>query len=623
MRAAIVALLGACLTLPAIPATAQPTNSDLEPFGCQGGGILTQVSGNYFVDLATGDYEPMPAVPELMNGVGFNPTDNLVYGWAYGGEGIGRFGADGGYEFLGLPDGLTVDNWNTGDVDAEGYLWLATSGRRVNWAQIDVRAGSDTFGELVDSGMVERPAGVASSSVDWAFSPTDPTGLYLLGFGDGARTQLVLDRFDTGTHTREKVADLGTFEGVRAFGALYADADGFVYGSDNDSGTIVRADIAAGTADVFSAGPASSVNDGAACASTIIPLDFGDAPDSYGSLLADDGPRHALREWTEDVAPLQLGSSVTREPDALTADADDALATAPEAIAGVPTSVEVEVTNSTDTGALLSAWFDTAIDGAFDETDAIAPVEIPAGSGTTTVSLELPAASAHGESWLRLRLADADTLTPMGPASGGEVEDWPVQVSAGTPGITVVKDVAEATFAAAGDTLDYSVEVTNSGDVPLTEVEVADPLCTLSGGRDTLDVAESTTFTCTYEVTAEDVSAESVVNTVSATGSDQFGTVATASDDATATYELTEPTEDPTDEPSGPSDPLEPSDGPETEAPTADSTENAAGTTDTATGTGSLPRTGASPGMLAAIGAALLAALTGATLLIMRRRAIG
>ena len=55
------------------------------------------------------------------------------------------------------------------------------------------------------------------------------------------------------------------------------------------------------------------------CRDAAIYIDFGDAPDSYGTTLADDGPRHEMIGYdpATNTSPLMLGDSVAREFDGI------------------------------------------------------------------------------------------------------------------------------------------------------------------------------------------------------------------------------------------------------------------------------------------------------------------
>lgn len=437
------------LTLAPAPATAAPV-----PFACANSGLLTQASTVTEVNLVTGATTSGPTLPVNVNGAGYNRFDGQIYVWDYVNQGIGRFDAAGTYQPLGLPPGMAVLNWNMGDVDADGYLWLGTSGGTTNWAKIDVRPSSATFGQMVASGAATRPASVRGPGADWAWVPGHTGKLYATAPAASEPTHAVLIEFDMAASTWTVLGDLGPFvsSGQWATGAVYADADGFLYGEDNTTGTIIRIDIDTVTASVFAVGPPSTVNDGASCAQVSLAVDFGDAPASYSVTLAQDGPRHALDDFAADSADLMIGTSVTSESDpaGVDTDLDDAFAANPVLVSGAALPLAVPVTNDTAADAVLVAWLDVDGSGTFDPSEQTAPVTVPANSGTTTVSVTLPALT-RSESWLRLRLLPATApIGPTGSAAAGEVEDWHVttKLDDGTPGID--PSVAAVLVGAAG-----------------------------------------------------------------------------------------------------------------------------------------------------------------------------
>ncbi len=77
----------------------------------------------------------------------------------------------------------------------------------------------------------------------------------------------------------------------------------------------------------------------------------------------------------------------------------------------------------------------------------------------------------------------------------------------------------------AGDKINYSFVVTNTGTVTLTNVTVTDPKVTVSGGSVTLaaGAVDRTTFTAVYTITTADVQAGSVSNQAKAEGTDPNG----------------------------------------------------------------------------------------------------
>ena len=93
------------------------------------------------------------------------------------------------------------------------------------------------------------------------------------------------------------------------------------------------------------------------------------------------------------------------------------------------------------------------------------------------------------------------------------------------PDIEIIKSIASVTdngdgALGAGDTVTYSFTVTNTGNVDLADVTVSDPLVEVSGSPIALAIGESdsTTFTATYELSADDVAAGGVENTATADG---------------------------------------------------------------------------------------------------------
>ena len=92
------------------------------------------------------------------------------------------------------------------------------------------------------------------------------------------------------------------------------------------------------------------------------------------------------------------------------------------------------------------------------------------------------------------------------------------------PGVSLLKEVASVTGSGltgipiAGDTITYQLTVINEGDVDLTNINISDPLATVTGGPlATLPVgsSDSTTFTATYDIVAGDSIAGFVSNQAS------------------------------------------------------------------------------------------------------------
>jgi uncharacterized repeat protein (TIGR01451 family) len=110
------------------------------------------------------------------------------------------------------------------------------------------------------------------------------------------------------------------------------------------------------------------------------------------------------------------------------------------------------------------------------------------------------------------------------PDTSNNVATWSVDIL--HPAIAIDKS-ADKVQAHAGDTITYTIIVTNTGDTPLYGVTVTDTLLgTFSIG--TLGVGQSVTLTLTYTVNAGDP--DPLVNTATASGHDILGLTVTATD---------------------------------------------------------------------------------------------
>ncbi len=143
---------------------------------------------------------------------------------------------------------------------------------------------------------------------------------------------------------------------------------------------------------------------------------------------------------------------------------------------------------------------------------------------------------------------DAGTLVNNASAFGLATDRTTVDASdtatvllAPTPSISLDKTVDRTGSAAVGTTLTYGFTVTNTGNVTLTGVAIADPLPGLSaivyrgwpGAPGVLAPGASVTATATYVVTSGDAASGTLTNTATVRGSSATGGVATGVDAVT------------------------------------------------------------------------------------------
>jgi LruC domain-containing protein len=211
------------------------------------------------------------------------------------------------------------------------------------------------------------------------------------------------------------------------FGAVYFDVNGKFYISDNNSGIIYRIDVSsiAPAAEIFAYGPNSGNNDGARCAlAPIIPvgevdptIDYGDAPDSFGTLLADNGARHQM------IASLYIGDILSGTDDGVT------FVTGFEAASD--TIVRIKATGA----GYINSWIDWNQNGVFDNSEQVITDQLMS-EGFNNVLIDVPYDTALGDTWMRVRYSTTTGIGPKGGVADGEVEDHVITVLAANVSIT-------------------------------------------------------------------------------------------------------------------------------------------------------------------------------------------
>ncbi|MEO1615854.1 MAG: tandem-95 repeat protein [Planctomycetota bacterium] len=209
----------------------------------------------------------------------------------------------------------------------------------------------------------------------------------------------------------------------------------------------------------------SNQEDGDTEFTIIIPevgTDFGDAPDSYRTLLASDGARHT---GAEDSLP-KLGAIFDSETDgqpSLTATGDDVNGLDDEdgvtvgSFVGMSSTTEglflADGTPSTTTSpgdviaflnrndaagsvipvtvrgeGVLDVWFDFNADGDFEDAGEYIVSGAAVVDGVNNIRVITPATAAVGLTFARFRLSEDGVSDPYGVAIGGEVEDFQVNI---------------------------------------------------------------------------------------------------------------------------------------------------------------------------------------------------
>lgn len=235
----------------------------------------------------------------------------------------------------------------------------------------------------------------------------------------------------------------------------------------------------------FSAVPSTLEDDEACAALTVTSVfDLGDAPDTYGTTGAT-AAKHEI------IPGLMLGGSVDDEADGQptpAADGDGADEdgySVPVLTDGQAVTLKVTATNTTDKAATLGCWIDYDGSGTFEDTEyGGAPVAI--GAAASIIDVLMPAAPANastalkdGTTYARCRLSTdtIDGTKATGALVDGEVEDTQVTFSAQPVfDLALVKRLAvgQATSAKPGDTVKFTIEVTNQGNIAAKDIVITD-----------------------------------------------------------------------------------------------------------------------------------------------------
>ena len=414
----------------AAPALLLATSVSADPFDeCPAKAFLTQgaVPSTYSMNLVTGDYQvlaPTMGVKQSINGLGFNSKDNYVYGWSYQHQVPVRIHNNFKAEPLNVDNIAGVDFY-VGDVSTnDNKYYVYRRGSTAGLYSIDLDPASDQYlkmKRIVDGAKLDM------AIADMAFHPYSDLAYSVDHYGK-------LLEIDVHAGTATKIGDVGVQAG---FGAAYFDASGNLYLSRNSDGAIFRVAIDSGNykAEFFAKGPSSSLNDGFRCAQAPVidasdtNLDFGDAPDSYGTSMSNNGARHGLSHRNE----YYLGDYVDGESDAsldpLSDDNngdkkdDDGVQFATNI---VESSKAIAVVKASTTG-YLNAWIDVDRNGIFDNNDQVVK-DLKIGSGKQYVYMPIPAGVKSGETWARFRFSGSDGIQAIGGAPNGEVEDYKVNI---------------------------------------------------------------------------------------------------------------------------------------------------------------------------------------------------
>lgn len=262
-----IALVAAVVVVPSTPAAAAGG-----PFSCQPG-LYQVISGQLkLLNPITGVYTDIGSTGPTYNAMGYNVLDDYLY--AMGTQaGVNqsrllRIASDGSTTDLGVPTGLPVASYVSGDMDDQGNLVVRANATTLY--RIDVDATPPAATQLtLTSGTVE------GSDLVWIDGTTY------------SATNSTLYRVNLATATATNVTVSGLPSG--GYGAAWSDQPDNLYLSNNGTGVISQVTGFTGASPTAVARVTATVtsnNDGAACKQAADPfLGPEAADDTYGATI--------------------------------------------------------------------------------------------------------------------------------------------------------------------------------------------------------------------------------------------------------------------------------------------------------------------------------------------------
>ncbi|MCA9136174.1 MAG: RICIN domain-containing protein, partial [Planctomycetales bacterium] len=308
-----------------------------------------------------------------------------------------------------------TDIWNNADSFHFTYQTLVGDGEIV--AQV---TGVENTGTFAKAGVMIRES-LAANSIQATVNVTPSD-----------QVQFIRRTATDGASVSTNLAGFATPQWVRL--VRQGDTIAAYHGSDGVSWDLVGTETIPMAATVYVGLAAVSWNNTQLNTSTFsdvavdFDLDFGDAPSSYPTTLANDGARHApigprlgdTRDFESDAQP-----SAMADGDDMTGGDEDGvmfgLIQTDRTVAGV----NIDLQNASN--AFIDAWLDFNRDGIWQAGEQILQRAAVQG-GLQTLNFDIPVDVAAGETFARVRVSSIGGLEVTGPAADGEVEDYLVNI---------------------------------------------------------------------------------------------------------------------------------------------------------------------------------------------------
>ncbi|MDD7888304.1 GEVED domain-containing protein, partial [Flavivirga sp. 57AJ16] len=472
--------------------------------------------------------DPLLGTSLFFNAGGLNEEDNIIYSMRRGDLSLPwedrndcnfmviteiDFDLISGYTYLNHVVGPIKDlprnlNCISGDV-YNNRLYISSGGEVESIYVINIDPDSTGFLTLEKEIPLDQDLRLSDFVIDidsgFLYTVSNTKVLYRINLENGKVSELSTLTYPDGAGS-----------GNPTFGAQFMDTSRFLYGINNNDGNIYRVDLEAAHPEAvfFLESEAATNNDGIGNNINIV-LDFGDAPESYGTRLENSGPRHFL-EFQGGSPLVVFGDHVDDEEDAVLDkgnynghgddldDIDDEDAFSDNSLSfdvfGSSTLTLPPFSYKSVPGkANIYAWLDFNLNGVFENgLEEFIEKSVPKATGNSSVNdltwtLPKKDVLVIGEdpTYMRLRITtdklNDDMSTSgidersIGSAYDGEVEDYEVFIDCGSSTIPA-PEFADTTLQLCSN---------NSATADLTEIivnnipEAGEPRVVLSWHSDT------------------------------------------------------------------------------------------------------------------------------------------
>jgi hypothetical protein len=200
-------------------------------------------------------------------------------------------------------------------------------------------------------------------------------------------------------------------------------------------------------------------------------VDYGDADAPYPTLAAENGASHSIdgkhflgdrvdAEQDGQPNPLALGDDLNNPQFSTTSDDEDGVLFPQPLVSGFSSTLMVFGSPFATAAMRLNAWIDFKGNGSWaDDGDQIFTNRF-INPGQNSLSVNVPLGLSDGAFTARFRVNTAGGLSFDGAAADGEVEDYLVTITAGTPLATDFGDAPDPVDSTAGQ---YPTLLVNNG----------------------------------------------------------------------------------------------------------------------------------------------------------------